>query len=113
MPPKRKSSANLDGSDAEGPHPDVSVHEDESAAPKKRGRKSFIDAILQEEGTVTSRCESLPDIWLSHPPSSKRNTGPCLAPKPVVCLSRPATELATNDKPHETAEGSTPRSIPS
>lgn len=50
MPPKRKNSSNLDGSDVEGTqHP---VREDESTAPKKRGRKSIIDAILQEEGTV-------------------------------------------------------------
>ena len=51
MPPKRKNSATLDGSDAEG-HPDTPAHEGESTAPKKRGRKSMIDAILQEEGTV-------------------------------------------------------------
>jgi len=62
MPPKRKCFANLDGSDVEGPHPDVSVPEDGGTAPKKRGRKSIIDAILQEEGTVASRCEFLPDI---------------------------------------------------
>ena len=49
MPPKRKN-ANLDGSDAEGLHPDVHVAENESTAPKKRGRKSLIDAILEEEG---------------------------------------------------------------
>ena len=59
MPPKRKSS-NSDGSDAEGPLPGIPVHGDE--APKKRGRKSIIDAILQEEGTVILWCEPLSDI---------------------------------------------------
>ena len=48
--------------ETEGLYPDVSIHEDERTAPKKRGRKSIIDAILQEEGTVTSCCEFLPDI---------------------------------------------------
>ena len=52
MPPKRKSSANSDGSDADGRHPDMPVIVIEDEAPKKRGRKSMIDAILQEEGTV-------------------------------------------------------------
>ena len=51
MPPKRKR--NLDGSDAEGPYPGVDVNEGGSTAPKKRGRKSLIDTILEEEGTVT------------------------------------------------------------
>ena len=60
MPPKRKR--NLDGSDAEGPHPGTDANGDESTAPKKRGRKSLIDAILEEEGTVASSCESLPGI---------------------------------------------------
>ena len=49
MPPKRKSTAGLDGSDAEGNGP-AHVQEGESTAPKKRGRKSVIDSILQEEG---------------------------------------------------------------
>ena len=53
MPPKRKK--NPDYSDAE-----VDVNEDESTVPKKRGRKSLIDAILEEEGTVTSCCGFLP-----------------------------------------------------
>lgn len=52
MPPKRKSTANLDTSDAEGPDLGLYANEDENAAPKKRGRKSLIDAILKEEGTV-------------------------------------------------------------
>lgn len=61
MPPKRKSPANLDGSDAEGSHLGVHVNEVESTpVPKKRGRKSLIDAILEEEGIVTCR-ELLPD----------------------------------------------------
>ena len=55
MPPKRKRSTNLDDSETEDVYPDVSVHEDERTAPKKRGRKSIIDAILQEEGTAASR----------------------------------------------------------
>lgn len=51
MPPKRKSPADLDGSDAEfGAHATTHLDEGESIAPKKRGRKSIIDAILQEEG---------------------------------------------------------------
>ena len=53
MPPKRKSTADLDVSDAEDPVWGLHANEDESAAPKKRGRKSLIDAILKEEGTVT------------------------------------------------------------
>jgi len=60
MPPKRKSSANSDGSDAEGRHPVMPVIEHE--APKKRGRKSMIDTILQEEGAVTSWCKLLSGI---------------------------------------------------
>ena len=60
MPPKRKSSANCDGSDAEGPRPGTDANEDGSTAPKKRGRKSLIDAILEEEGAVTSRYQFLP-----------------------------------------------------
>jgi len=60
MPPKRKSSANCHGSDAESPHPGADANEDEITAPKKRGRKSLIDSILEEEGTVTSCCEFLP-----------------------------------------------------
>jgi hypothetical protein len=59
MPPKRKSSAGLDGSDAEG---DVPVQEGESTAPRKRGRKSIIDNILQEEGTDVTCCGCLFDI---------------------------------------------------
>jgi len=58
MPPKRKK--NPDYSDPEGPHSEVDGNEDESTAPKKRGRKSLIDAILEEEGTVTSCYEFLP-----------------------------------------------------
>ena len=50
MPPKRKNSPNLDGSDAEGTHAEAPVQEGQATAPKKRGRKSIIDAILQEEG---------------------------------------------------------------
>jgi len=60
MPPKRKSSAISDGSDAEGRHPEIPVIEEE--APKKRGRKSMIDAILQEEGAAALWCELLPGI---------------------------------------------------
>lgn len=52
MPPKRKRSSNLDDPGKEGLYPDVSVPEDERTAPKKRGRKSIIDAILQAEGKL-------------------------------------------------------------
>ena len=62
MPPKRKRSTNLDDSETEGHYPDVSVHEDGRTAPKKRGRKSIIDAILQEEGTLASFLELSSDI---------------------------------------------------
>ncbi|KAF9645622.1 hypothetical protein BDM02DRAFT_492433 [Thelephora ganbajun] len=53
MPPKRKGSANFDSPDTESSYSDAPVHEDESTAPKKRGRKSIIDAILQEEARGT------------------------------------------------------------
>ena len=64
MPPKRKSSVNLGGSDAEAPRADTPIHEpeDEGAPPKKRGRRSMIDAILQEEGMAAPWCGLLPDI---------------------------------------------------
>lgn len=61
MPPKRKSLADLDGSDTDGPYLGVHVNEDEGTAPKKRGRKSLINAILEEEGMVISCCGFLPD----------------------------------------------------
>lgn len=62
MPPKRKRSTNVDDSETKGLYLDASVHEDGQAAPKKRGRKSVIEAILQEEGTVASCCYFLSDI---------------------------------------------------
>jgi hypothetical protein len=52
MPPKRKSATKLNVSDGEALHPDALAREDEGAAPRKRGRKSMLDAFLQEEGAV-------------------------------------------------------------
>ena len=61
MPPKRKSPAGLDGSDTEGAHSGILVPEGENPAPKKRGRKSIIDSILQEEGMAVFCCGFLSD----------------------------------------------------
>jgi hypothetical protein len=106
MPPKRKRSTNLDEPEMEGLRLDVSAQEGEQTAPKKRGRKSIIDAILQEEGTVVSCRESLSDVSLTCLFSSQRNT--CTRPtsEPVVRLYRPPTGVDTNNKCCQTTKGS-------
>lgn len=81
MPPKRKRTGKLEDPETEGLYPEVGIEEDERTGPKKRGRKSIIDAILQEEGTLTSSFDFSSDIFsplkpeeLPHP-SCPRTSG--------------------------------------
>lgn len=108
MPPKRRRSTNLDDSETESLYPDVSVQEDERTAPKKRGRKSIIDAILQEEGTVASFRELPSDILLSCSHSSQGNAHTCPTAEPMDRHHRSSTGL---NRYCQTKEGSIHRPI--